>query len=106
MSLSKNKCLYSNNCLHLLKRAVPLAKGLLMTSCHFLSSGASVSGPNQTLDLRMMWQVFNHCAAAVGRVDYDLISVLVNDWKYFLVMMTHQFFFQRLIKFWRDQELL
>ncbi len=24
MSLSKRKCLYSNNCLHFLKRAVPL----------------------------------------------------------------------------------
>jgi hypothetical protein len=24
MSLSKSKCLYSNNCLHFLKRAVPL----------------------------------------------------------------------------------
>jgi hypothetical protein len=78
--------------LHFLKRTFTLAKGLLMTSCHFLSSGASGSGWNQTLAFRMMWQVFNHCAAAVGRVDYDLISVLVNDWKYFLVMMTHQFF--------------
>jgi hypothetical protein len=29
MSLSKSKCLYSNNCIHFLKRAVPFIKGLL-----------------------------------------------------------------------------
>jgi hypothetical protein len=28
MSLSKSKCLYSNNCLHFLKRAVPLKSQL------------------------------------------------------------------------------
>ena len=31
MSLSKSKCWYSNNCLHILKRTVPLAT--MATSC-------------------------------------------------------------------------
>ncbi len=29
MSLNKSKCLYSNNCLHFLKHAVPLKEGLI-----------------------------------------------------------------------------
>ena len=31
MSLSKNKCWYSNNCLHFLKRAIPTWRDLLFS---------------------------------------------------------------------------
>ncbi len=53
MSLSKSKCLYSNNCLHFLKCPVPLA--------HL--SDASFLGKLLVLpaNVRLDWKVFARC---------------------------------------------
>ncbi len=45
MSLSKSKCCYSNNCLHFLKRAVPLGSALMKK--HSSLFGICISDDNK-----------------------------------------------------------
>jgi hypothetical protein len=45
---------------------------LHLLSCHFLSPDVSCSGRTQPLDVRMLRQVFYHCATVTGNLLYSL----------------------------------
>jgi hypothetical protein len=51
MSQSKNKCCYSNNCLHFLKRAVPLCSSLFHYTADYSRKKVYRIGPESNKEL-------------------------------------------------------